>query len=219
VVRAVRGERANYRPVRSALCPGSEPLTVARALLAATGADTLYIADLDAIIGGAVQADLLAALLAALPQTGIWLDGGFRSADAFAKLTHRLGPDAARLTPVFGSESLATPQIARDCLADPRRAILSLDRRGAERLDPAGCWGSEALWPERIVVMTLERVGAFSGPALETLAEVRRRAPQATVIGAGGIRDEADLQAAALAGAHAWLVASALHDRRLPSLA
>lgn len=219
MVRAVRGDRSNYRPVHSALCPGSEPLAVARALLAATGADTLYVADLDAITGGAVQADLLASLLAALPQTSIWFDGGFRSADAYAALALRLGSDAVRLTPVFGSESLATPQIARDCLADPRRAILSLDRRGAERLDPAACWRTEALWPERIVVMTLERVGAFSGPALEVLAEVHRRAPQATLIGAGGIRDAADLQAAALAGAHAWLVASALHDRRLPSLA
>jgi phosphoribosylformimino-5-aminoimidazole carboxamide ribotide isomerase len=217
VVRAVRGARSTYQPIRSALCPGSAPLDIARALLAESGATTLYLADLDAIGGGAVQAPLLAALLAALPQTTFWVDGGFRSAAAVAALTRYLGPVAARLTPVFGSESLATPQIARDCLADPRRAILSLDRRGDERLDPAGCWNDAALWPERLVVMTLERVGAFAGPALETLAEVRRRAPQATLIGAGGIRDAADLQAAAAAGAAAWLVASALHDRRLPS--
>ena len=34
-------------------------------------------------------------------------------------------------------------------------------------------------------------------------------------IGAGGIRDEADLRLAEQAGAAAWLTASALHDRRL----
>lgn len=215
VVRAVRGERAGYRPIRSALCAGSEPLGVARALLDYSGADTLYIADLDALLGGTAQTSILATLLAALPQTAIWLDGGFRDAAAFAALARQLGLAGARLTPVFASESLATAQAARGCLADPRRAILSLDRRGDLPLDPASCWTTEALWPERIIVMTLERVGAFAGPDLQTLAALRRRAPGATLIGAGGIRDAADLHAAAAAGADAWLVASALHDRRL----
>jgi phosphoribosylformimino-5-aminoimidazole carboxamide ribotide isomerase len=34
-------------------------------------------------------------------------------------------------------------------------------------------------------------------------------------VGAGGLRDAADLAAASRAGAQAWLVASALHDGRL----
>jgi phosphoribosylformimino-5-aminoimidazole carboxamide ribotide isomerase len=216
VVRAVRGERASYRPIRSKLCTGSAPLDVARALLDYSGADTLYIADLDALVGGAAQIPLLAALLLALPHTAIWLDGGFRDAAAFTALAQGLGPDAARLTPVFASESLASTHAARACLADPQRAILSLDRRGDLPLDPASCWTNETLWPARIIVMTLERVGAYSGPDLQTLAEVRRRAPGASLVGAGGIRDAADLQAAAEAGAAAWLVASALHERRLP---
>jgi phosphoribosylformimino-5-aminoimidazole carboxamide ribotide isomerase len=63
--------------------------------------------------------------------------------------------------------------------------------------------------------MTLERVGAFNGPDLDTLAALRRSAPAASLIGAGGLRDAADLPAAEAAGADAWLVASALHDRRL----
>lgn len=215
VVRAIRGERGTYRPVRSALCSSSQPLAVARALLDYTAADTLYIADLDALTGGAVQDSQLAALLAALPGTAIWLDAGFRTAADFAALAARLGAAAQRLTPVFASESLATPDAARECLADPARAILSLDRRGEQVLDAAGCWSNSSWWPDRLIVMTLERVGAGAGPDLETLAAVRRRAPRATLIGAGGIRHEADLQAAAAAGAGAWLVASALHDRHL----
>lgn len=215
VVRAVRGERNNYRPIRSALCSGSEPLDVARALLDYTGADTLYLADLDALTGGALQYDVIAALLAALPQTAIWLDGGFRDAESFTALAQYLGPAAARLTPVFASESLPDRQTAQRCLADRAACLLSLDRRGDQPLDPAGCWNAESLWPTRLIVMTLERVGAFAGPELDTLVELRRRAPQIRLIGAGGIRDEADLAAAAAAGAEAWLVASALHDRRL----
>jgi hypothetical protein len=100
----------------------------------------------------------------------------------------------------------------------PRRAcgILSLDRRNGQRLDAAGCWESPALWPSRVIVMTLERVGAGTGPDLATLREVARRSPDTELIGAGGINGEADLALAREAGASAWLVASALHDLKLP---
>jgi phosphoribosylformimino-5-aminoimidazole carboxamide ribotide isomerase len=63
--------------------------------------------------------------------------------------------------------------------------------------------------------MTLDRVGAFAGPDLAIFDTVRQRAGQRTLIGAGGIRDDRDLVAAAAAGAAAWLVASALHDLRV----
>lgn len=215
VVRAIRGERGNYRPIQSALCSSCQPLPVANMLLDYTAADTLYIADLDALTGGSVQASQLSALLEALPGTSIWLDAGFRTAADFAVLADRLGPAARRLTPVFASEALATPEAARQCLADPAKAILSLDRRHQQILDAAGCWSNPAWWPERLIVMTLERVGSGEGPDLETLAAIRSQAPKATLVGAGGIRNEADLQAAAAAGADAWLVASALHDRHL----
>jgi uncharacterized protein related to proFAR isomerase len=75
-----------------------------------------------------------------------------------------------------------------------------------------------ALWPKRLIVMTLERVGSGAGPDLDTLQAVRRLAPEAMLIGAGGIRSEDDLARAAAAGADAWLVASALHDLQLPRM-
>jgi phosphoribosylformimino-5-aminoimidazole carboxamide ribotide isomerase len=67
-----------------------------------------------------------------------------------------------------------------------------------------------------VIVMTLERVGADVGPDLATLREVQARSPATKLVGAGGIRHAADLDAARDAGAYAWLVASALHDGRLP---
>ena len=51
VVQAIRGDRANYRPVQSVLTRDAQPLSVARALQDATGCDEFYIADLDAIMG------------------------------------------------------------------------------------------------------------------------------------------------------------------------
>ncbi|MBU6259009.1 MAG: nickel transporter, partial [Burkholderiales bacterium] len=93
--------------------------------------------------------------------------------------------------------------------------VLSLDRRDGRRLDRAGCWDAPELWPARVIAMTLERVGADAGPDLDTLRELRARAPASALIGAGGIRDAADLAQAAAAGAEGWLVASALHEGRL----
>jgi phosphoribosylformimino-5-aminoimidazole carboxamide ribotide isomerase len=215
VVRAERGLRSRYRPISSPLCGSSSPLLVAPILLDYAASDTLYVADLDALAGRGAQVEALAALLAALPGIELWLDAGYRGASAFLALRALLGAGAGRVVPIFGSESLADSAAARASLADRRRAILSLDRRGDAPLDPAGCWDMPECWPERVVVMSLDRVGSFDGPDLALLGEVGRRAPAVSLIGAGGIRDDRDVARAAAAGACAWLTASALHDRRV----
>jgi len=229
VVRGVRGDRAAYRPITSALCASSDPLTVAKILCEHCAADQLYVADLDALMGGQAQTAVLRALLHAAPTLALWLDAGFTGADAADALLAELGADASRVVPVFGSESLASRVELQRCFAADREAresgatrdgrqhtaVLSLDRRDGQRLDAAGCWDAPALWPQRVIVMTLERVGSNAGPDLDTLREVRAKSPAGFIVGAGGIRDDDDLARARDAGAGAWLVASALHDGRL----
>lgn len=221
VVRAQRGDRANYRPIVSALCGSSDPLVVARILCAHCASTRLYIADLDAIQGRAAQADLLRELLAALPAVELWLDAGFADAAAAAELRTRIGAGADRMRPVFGSESMRSRAAFEEAFGPPARAgadaLLSLDRRDGTALDAAGCWDTPAWWPREVVVMTLERVGADAGPDLDTLRSVAARSPKTRLVGAGGVRDAADLERAQAAGAWAWLVASALHDGRLPA--
>lgn len=220
VVRAVGGQRATYRPIVSVLCEGSDPVTVARALCACTASPRLYVADLDALTGGPIQRAVLHRLLQALPQVQeLWLDGGFADADGVARLMSSLGALAGRVVPVFGSESLRSRAALADGVARYPQALLSLDRRGPERLDPTGLWDAPEDWPQRVIVMTLERVGGGQGPDLQTLAEVQARAPKAGLVGAGGLRSPADLDAATAAGATAWLVASALHEGLLPAAA
>ena len=63
LVRAQRGERHRYAPWSSPLGDGGrDPLGLADALARRAGSDTLYVADLDALQGGAAQLDLLRAL-------------------------------------------------------------------------------------------------------------------------------------------------------------
>lgn len=216
VVRAVRGERRSYRPIASGLCAGSDPVAVARALCRHCDSPQLYAADLDALMGGEPQYDAVRAVLLAMPELELWLDAGFADAAMADAARERIGAAAQHVVPVFGSESLRSRAALQGCFADGRVGLLSLDRRDGRRLDEAGCWELPSLWPQRVIVMTLERVGADAGPDLETLREVQSRSPTTRLIGAGGIRHPADLALASAAGAHAWLVASALHDGRLP---
>ena len=216
VVRGIRGERSAYRPIVSTLVAGSDPLAVAAALLPPAGvpALALYVADLDAIQGGQAQVGTLRRLLALRDDLCLWLDAGLRDTAAGAALRNAIGASSERVRLVYGSESLAAGG-AIEALADDPQAILSLDCRLARPLDPAGLWSRPELWPRTLIVMTLDRVGAGTGPDLSTLARLRALAPDRHWVGAGGIRDRGDLRAAAAAGASAWLVASALHDGTL----
>jgi hypothetical protein len=181
------------------------------------------------LLGRRAQADVLRALLRALPALELWLDAGFAGADAADALLADLGAGAAGVVPVFGSESLASRGELQRCFGALRRehgehgepgshhhaGVLSLDRRDGQRLDAAGCWDAPDLWPQRVIVMTLERVGSDAGPDLDTLCDVQAKSPGGFIVGAGGIRNDDDLARARDAGAAAWLVASALHDGRL----
>jgi uncharacterized protein related to proFAR isomerase len=231
-VRAVRGDRLAYRPVVSRLCDSSDPASVAAILCEHCATQQLYVADLDALLRKPAQLDVLHAILRHLPELELWLDAGFANVDSADALRAELGADGQRIVPVFGSESLASRRELERCFgaasAQPaervksKEPVLSLDRRDGQRLDAAGCWDAPSLWPQRVIVMTLERVGSDAGPDLQTLSEVKRKSEvtrksaDTFIVGAGGIRNEADLAMAAEAGAGAWLVASALHDGRLP---
>jgi HisA/HisF family protein len=216
-VRAVRGDRANYRPLESSLCHGSEPVAVGRALLDHCTARRLYVADLDALTGLAPQATLLARLLQGLPDAEIWLDAGFKSPSEADALLDGLPGKGERVVPVIASESLPDADSIGAFTQRWPWAVLSLDQREGTALGAASCWTASHLWPQKVIVMTLDRVGSFEGPDLATVTQVRSRAgSNRTVIGAGGVRSVADLEAAAKAGADAWLIASALHDGRIP---
>ncbi|MBC7206979.1 MAG: histidine biosynthesis protein [Methyloversatilis sp.] len=210
VVHARRGDRQAYQPLRSRLVEGCVPADVVDALLAATAARHIYIADLDAIrrLGGD-HAAVISALAERHPRVEFWVDGGFADADA-ARALHR----ASGAIPVLGSESLTDPDALAKLSAAGVPALLSLDHRGGEPLGPH--WAhAPAGWPPRVIAMELARVGSEAGPDLALIGRLRAQRPDVSVIAAGGVRDTADLAALDEAGVPAVLVASALHDGRL----
>ena len=211
VVRAVAGDRANYRLVVSRLAPeGASTGAIAANLLTATGSSELYVADLDAIQGGAMQVTLLHEIAA----TGATLlvDVGLRRPP--------LPVAPRRIRWVVGTETWADPA---ELPTGP--LTLSLDMRGGELLASAA-WGGDPVEAVRrasevaelaeLIVLDLAQVGVGGRSTLGLVTELRRLLPTGVrLIAGGGVRGAADLAALRDAGADAALVASALHDGRL----
>jgi phosphoribosylformimino-5-aminoimidazole carboxamide ribotide isomerase len=207
VVRARAGQRDLYAPIVTPLSPTSDPVDVARGLLGAVPAQRLYVADLDGIEGRGIDLASLRRLAAAFPEVTLWIDAGVATETAARNLlAERLG----KL--VLGSESQTDTTLVR---AIGRDAVLSLDFRGEAFVGPEALRDDPNLWPGEVIVMTLARVGMATGPDLEQLGAIRRRAPQVRIYAAGGLRGPEDLAPLAELGVAGILVASALHDGRL----
>lgn len=209
VVHARRGDRSNYAPLVTSLCPSSEPLAVVAALLGLVPFRTLYVADLDAIGRTGEHLRTLQSIREQHPQLALWVDAGCGSMAALQPWLS-LG-----VTPVVGSESLPSLAAFEAIRDECPQAVLSLDTRGGVRLGPATIFARPTYWPDTVIVMTLDRVGAGCGPAVDTLAAVVAQAAPRKVVAAGGVRDAADLGALERLGVYAALVASAIHDGSL----
>lgn len=209
VVHARRGERSAYRPLESRVAASSEPVAVVGALLALAPFATIYVADLDAIQRRGDHRAALDRIHAEFPALRVWLDAGF------AEVTELMAWQHARRTPVIGSETIASIESLAALRRASPDAILSLDTRGAEPLGPAGLFDMPQLWPERVIVMTLDRVGAGQGPHLERLRHIMAQAPSKRVVAAGGVRNAQDLERLEAMGVHAVLIATAIHDGTL----
>ena len=214
-VHAVCGERERYRPLRSKIVTGSDPVRVARAVREAFGFDELYVADLDAIAGGSPHREVVAALAR---EACVMVDCGVTEAAAVRALLE-LG--AARV--VIGTETLADQAALERLRAELADAplLLSLDLRGGRTLSPdaglARLGAAEALarlapcGVREVILLDLARVGSGSGPDVALVRELRARFPELDLLAGGGVRDLADLRALADAGAAGALVATALH--------
>jgi phosphoribosylformimino-5-aminoimidazole carboxamide ribotide isomerase len=210
VVRARRGERHLYAPISTSLAPTSRPADVVAAFLALHAFGTVYIADLDAFEGRGTHYSLIAELEAAFPEVRFWVDCGIAAgAQARAWLAAH-GGDL-----VLGSESLRDAGFIASLPRLPR-SLLSLDFRGEEFQGDPRLAEDEALWPARLIVMTLARVGSGAGPDFDRLLDIRAKAANRHAIyAAGGVRGPEDLRLLEKAGVAGVLVASALHDGRI----
>jgi phosphoribosylformimino-5-aminoimidazole carboxamide ribotide isomerase len=222
-VHARAGDRAHYRPLRSVLHEGADPIGLARACRRTLIGDELYLADLDAIAGTPPALRIYRELAEVIPI--LWIDAGVRDRSDVLPLL-----DAGVSTVVAGLETLRGPSaLARIVTwAGADRVVFSLDlRAGRPLIDTSSSWGTDdpkllaeialALGVRRILLLDLDRVGTGRGtgtiPLLRALVAASSSAPEIAV--GGGIAGVADLTPLAHAGAAAVLIGSALHDGRI----
>jgi HisA/HisF family protein len=209
VVHARMGRRSHYRPIETPLSSSSDPLDVACGLLSIYPFETFYIADLDAIEGKGDNDTVLRCLKAEFPDLTFWVDNGLADLpDARCWLDSKLG------YLVLGSETQDDSILTRN-LCEDGRIILSLDYRGQAFVGPAALLNDVDAWPDRVIAMTLARVGSAKGPDWDRLAAIKGRAGSKRVYAAGGVRDADDLAELARTGIEGALVASCLHNGKL----
>jgi phosphoribosylformimino-5-aminoimidazole carboxamide ribotide isomerase len=225
VVHAVGGLREKYQPIACPFTASLKPFDVAYALLQQSGANELYVADLDTILGTPRVSRAVQTLVEMCP-VPTWLDAGIGR-----KLTAADLPALPHVQPVVGSETCGTPDVLRDAIgqAGGRPVAFSLDLKHGRLL---GNWRNWELEGERdvlalarrvvgmgvrtLIVLDLARVGTGTGSGTEPLLKaVRDEFPEVELIAGGGVKTWADIDRLGEAGADAVLVASALHDGTL----
>jgi len=205
VVQARRGLRETYRPLQSRLCSGSDPFQVIAGLRQGLDFDTLYVADLDALMGTGDQSELIDRMATEHPDLAFWVDAG--------KIA-----DGERWTAVLGTESLSGR--SWDALKSRHgHWILSLDFFAGDLKGAPEILNQPQCWPERVIVMDLSRVGSLEGPDLNRLQALKERTSHRGLVAAGGVRSREDLVSLAEIGIEAVLVASALHNGALDGAA
>jgi phosphoribosylformimino-5-aminoimidazole carboxamide ribotide isomerase len=213
-VQARPGPRARYPLVRSRLAPGEgDALALARVYRDTLECDECYVADLDAIAGGAPQHELLGSIAGL--GSRLLVDAGSTTPDG-ARAT--LAAGATRVVigletlDSFGALATIVQAIGRE------RVVFSLDLRlGAS---PAGAPLSLVDRAVRagvrtLIALDLARVGTAAGRDLELVGAIRRGHPDVELLAGGGVGGVSDLERAIDVGCDGVLVATALHDGRL----
>jgi phosphoribosylformimino-5-aminoimidazole carboxamide ribotide isomerase len=221
VVRGIGGRRDQYRPVVSRLTRSTHPLDVARALRAHFGLAELYLADLDAITGGAPAFEIYQALHG--DGFRLWVDAGLRDA---ARARHLAQVGVATI--VAGLETLAGPDVLGSLCGEygNERIVFSLDLKAGLSLGKKEVWSSSdperlaasaiASGTRRLLVLDLAHVGLGTGTGTEKLCcRLAEAFPHVRLAAGGGVGGMDDVHRLAACGAQVVLVASALHDGRI----
>ena len=201
VVHAQQGIREQYQPNCTQLCQSSDIYQIIQAFLGIYNFDAMYIADLNAITQQGGNERLISEVLAFFPQIVFWIDSGFQ----------RVKKYPGNYFPVLGSECYGDETVL-ELKAFNNHFILSLDYSLSKELGAKSLFSNPDLWPDRIIMMTLNRVGSDQGPDLDKLKWFCRQYPLKHFIAAGGIRNTDDLLALKQVGIKQALIASALHS-------
>ncbi|MCG8488836.1 MAG: HisA/HisF-related TIM barrel protein [Chromatiales bacterium] len=207
VVTAIRGQRQRYLPCSTPLCQSSRPDAVISALMNLYPFDTLYLADLDAIMGRGSNIEEISALSSEYSETVFWVDNGLNELKQLQSIAR----------PVIGSESLDSIEQLSHLITSLPSPVLSLDFVDNRFKGPADLLDYPELWPDEVIVMSLSHVGSAAGADISRLQQLNRLLTSHSLYAAGGIRDQQDLQQLNGLGLAGALLSTSLHQGTIDS--
>ena len=204
-VHAKLGLREQYQPILTPLCSSCKLTKVVDAFLTLYPFKIIYLADLNAITKKGDNFLIIEKLLQDYPQIIFWIDSGYQT-----KPSMLIRFD--NYYSVLGSECYLEENL-KNLKCFEKNFILSLDFSAQNQpLGAASLFHNQELWPAQIILMTLARVGSYSGVDFEILDDYRKLNSQVEFIASGGIRNIEDALILQRKGINKALCASALHS-------
>jgi len=211
VVHAVRGERSRYEPVAgfSRIVSTSEPLGILQEL----HPREVYVADLNLLTG---RGDNLAVIKKISTMSRTMADTGISKADDLDGLS-------GSVSPVLGTET-ASLNLIEEAAAN-RGIIVSIDMINRKVLarDPHMAMQEPLkllqslndLNLQGVILLEIDKVGTSAGLCEQFLEEAASASVHPLILG-GGVKGDEDLRALEGMGFSGALVATALHNGRIP---
>jgi len=219
-VHAVAGRRDQYRPLKSCICNGSDPLEVSSTFKSRYGFKELYVADLDAIRGKEPSLPLVQQIKNKV-NLQLMVDIGVRSIGQALRL---LGAGASEV--IIGTETLPNLSLIEEIVeaVGKNRIAISVDMKDGKTfgkskavssLSPLGLIKKlEEQGLSKFILLELSKVGTVQGLNLTFIREILKTFDGEFIV-AGGVRDIHDLQQLRNLGAYGALLATALHTNRI----
>lgn len=209
-VHAVRGEREKYKPIEemSKIVGSSDPLSILDLLRP----KEVYVADLDRIMGGGENLDLIGEIAR---RAETMADIGITSLEDLDLLP-------INCKPVLGTETGSLSLIER--ASAERKVVVSIDLIGGEVItsDPALkippldlIRRLNQLPVKEIILLALDRVGTSKGLDEIFLRKAADLSDHPLLLG-GGVRDGSELERLEDLGLAGALVATAVHEGKIP---
>jgi len=212
-VHAVRGEREKYRPIQgSQICRSSDPLEIISAL----SPGEVYIADLNRIQHLGDNFDLIKKISS---KTRTMVDIGVENMNDIAQCAMIAD------TVIVGTETASLDVIENASMRFPGRIDVSIDMKKGSvltrdrklEMQPVELVNVLDRFDIRdIILLELSKVGTGTGIDRDFL-QMMVRASKHNILVGGGIRDMEDIKTLEKIGASGALVATAVHNGKIPA--
>jgi phosphoribosylformimino-5-aminoimidazole carboxamide ribotide isomerase len=217
-VHAIRGKRKQYHQLRSILCRSSDPLDIALTF-SSLGFKSLYIADLDAILGKSANFGLYQQI-ASKTNLELMVDAGIADIN---KAEQVLETGITKI--IVGSETLSSLDFLNQAAkAFEDKVIVSVDMKEGKMLSLSRAIRSmdavsfaqklADVGISHIILLDLDRVGTEHGIDSAFLENILEKTSLEVFVG-GGIKGTQELEKLRMDGVSGALIATVLHNGKL----